>query len=222
MDKYRQACYHAVMKLSDYAQRMGVSYKTAWRWWRAGQLDASQIATGTIIVRDPAPTASHPPIVERVAVYARVSATETRPNLEGQADRLVAYCAAKGYQVYQVVKEVGSGVNDSRPQFLQLLADPSIAVIVVEHQERATRFGYRFLETLLERQGRRIEVVSVADTGREDLVADLVAIVSSFSARLYGPRRAKRKMETIVRELTGQEALVVEEREQEVAEDATR
>ena len=134
----------------------------------------------------------------------------------------MAYCAAKGYQVHQVVKQVGSGVNDSRPKFLKLLADPSITVIVVEHKDRATRFGFRYLETLLQRQGRRVEVVNLAENGREDLVADLVAIVYSFCARLYGQRRAKRKTETIERELTGQEAPVAEEREQEVAEDATR
>jgi putative resolvase len=210
------------MKLSAYAQRMGVSYKTAWRWWRAGKLDAYQVTTGTIIVRESAPTAIDRPTVEWVAIYARVAAAENRPNLDGQADRLVAYCAAKGYHVHQVVKEVGSGVNDSRPKFLKLLADPSIAVIVVEHKDRATRFGFRYLETLLERQGRRVEVVNLADNGREELVADLVAIVYSFYARLYGQRRAKRKTETIVRELTGQEALVAQEREQEVAEEATR
>jgi putative resolvase len=138
------------MKVSEYARRMGVSYKTAWRWWRAGRLDASQDASGTIIVRESAPTAIHRPTVEWVAIYARVSAKENRPNLEGQADRLVAYCAAKGYHVSQVVKEVGSGVNDSRPQFLKLLADPSIAVIVVERQDRATRVGFRSLDTVLE------------------------------------------------------------------------
>ena len=177
------------MKLSACARRLGVHDKTAWRWWQAGQLGASQVASGAIIVRDPASTASHPPVVEQVAVYARVSAKENRPHLEGQAERLVAYCAAKGYHVCQVVKEVGSGVNDSRPKFLKLLADPSIAVIVVEHQDRATRLGFRFLATLLEQQGWRIEVISVAGTGREDLVADLVAIVSSFCAGLWTATR---------------------------------
>jgi predicted site-specific integrase-resolvase len=210
------------MKLSEYARRIGVSYKTAWRWWRAGKLDAHQAATGTIIVREPAVVATSSPAAERVAIYARVSAAENRPNLESQADRLVAYCAAKGYQVHQVVKEVGSGVNESRPKFLKLLADPSIAVIVVEHKDRATRFGFRYLETLLEQQGRRVEVVNLADNGREDLVADLIAIIYSFCARLYGQRRAKRKAETMVRELTGQEALVEEARQQEMAADATR
>jgi predicted site-specific integrase-resolvase len=78
------------MKLSDYAQRLGVSSKTAWRWWRAGKLDAYQVTSGAIIVRESAPTAIHRPRVERVAVSARVSAAENRPHLDGQADRLVA------------------------------------------------------------------------------------------------------------------------------------
>jgi predicted site-specific integrase-resolvase len=75
-------------------------------------------------------------------------------------------------------------------------------VIVVEHKDRATRFGFRYLETLLERQGRRIEVVNLSEDGREDLVSDLVAIFYSFSARMYGQRRAKRKTEAIIKELT--------------------
>jgi putative resolvase len=196
------------MKLSEYARRVGVNYQTAWRWWRAGKLDAYQAASGTVMVREPVETATPSPANHHVAIYARVSAAENRPNLETQAERLVGYCAAKGYQVHQVVKEIGSGVNDSRPKFLKLLTDPTVVLIVVEHKDRATRFGFRYLETLLEQQGRHMEVVNLADNGREDLLADLVAIIYSFCARLYGQRRAKRKTETIVKELTGQESPV--------------
>jgi putative resolvase len=145
-----------------------------------------------------------------VAIYARVSAAENHPNLESQAERLIAYCAAKGYQVHQVVKEIGSGVNESRPKFLNVLADPTIKVVVVEHKDRATRFGFRYIETLLEQQGRHIEVVNLAANGREDLLADLVAIVYSFCARLYGQRRAQRKTEMIVKTLNSQEPLTEE------------
>ena len=56
-------------------------------------------------------------------------------------------------------------------------------MIVVEHKDRATRFGFGYLETLLARQGRHLEVVNLAEDGREDLVTDLVAIVYSCSAR---------------------------------------
>src|SRR6185437_15421747 len=86
-----------------------------------------------------------------------------RANLDTQAERVVAYCAARGYQIHQIVKEIGSGINDSRPKFLDLLANKDLTVIVVEHKDRATRFGFRYLETLLAQQGRRIEVVNLAD-----------------------------------------------------------
>ena len=136
----------------------------------------------------------------KVAVYARVSSAENKSNLESQADRLVAYCNAKGYQVAKVVKEIGSGVNDSRPKFLALLENQSIQMIVVEHKDRGTRFGFRYIETLLRCQGQSIEVVNQAENGMEDLLADLTSIIYSFCARLYGQRRAKRKTERIVQQ----------------------
>jgi putative resolvase len=189
------------MKLSQYAKQQGISYSTALRWWKAGQINGYQAPSGTIIVQADEPGER----VQKVAIYARVSGAEHKANLERQADRLVQYCEARGYQVAQVVKEIASGVNDSRPKLLSLLKDPSLTRIVVEHRDRLTRFGFRYLETLLEIQGRTIEVVNVAENDKEDLMADLVAIVYSFTARLYGQRRAKRKTERIVAELQEQE-----------------
>ena len=136
-----------------------------------------------------------------MAIYTRVSSAENRGNLDRQAEELVAYCTARGHQVAKVVKEVGSGVNDDRPKLLALLEDPSIGLIVVEHKDRLTRFGFRYLDTLLKGQSWAIEVVNQAENGTEDLLVDLTAIVYSFCARLYGQRRAKRKTEVIVREL---------------------
>lgn len=69
----------------------------------------------------------------KVVVYARVSSHEMKENLNRQADRLIDYCVAKGGQVNQVVKEIGSGVNGNRKLFLKLLANPTITIIVVEH-----------------------------------------------------------------------------------------
>ena len=155
--------------------------------------------TGTILIETEPASANTPS--QRVAIYARVSSAENKGNLESQAERLAAYCAARGYQVAKLVKEVGSGVNDARPRLLALLDDQSLGLIVVEHKDRLTRFGFRYLDTLLKAQGRAIEVVNPAENGTEDLLADLTAIVYSFCARLYGQRRAKRKTERIVAEL---------------------
>ena len=186
------------MKLSEYAKQQGISYRTAFRWWQAGTIKGYQAPSGTIIVTDGEKSVV---VSEKVAIYARVSSQEHKENLERQAGRLKDYCAAKGYQVSSVVKEIASGVNDSRPKLLALLRDTSVTRIVVEHRDRFTRFGYHYIETLLQAQGRTIEVVNLAENDTEDLLADLVAIVSSFTARLYGQRRAKRKTEAIVKEL---------------------
>jgi putative resolvase len=179
------------MKLSAYAKQEGISYQTAWRMWQRGELPAHQLPSGTVIVDVPAaPQAVRP---RRVAVYARVSSADNRANLEYQAERVAAFCAAKGWQVAKVVKECGSGVNDQRPQFLALLADTSISHIVVEHKDCCSRFGVAYIQTLLTTQGRDLVIVNEADTGHEDLMQDFVAIITSFCARLYGRRRASRK-----------------------------
>jgi putative resolvase len=188
------------MKLKDYARQQGISYRTAWRWWKAGKLPGHQMDTGTILIA-PATLSPGEEKALRVVIYARVSSAENTSTLDSQAERLVAYCAARGYQVTKVIKEVGSGVNDARPQLLALLEDQAIGLIVVEYKDRLTRFGFRYLETLLKTQGRAIEVVNQAENGTEDLLVDLTAIVYAFCARLYGQRRAKRKTEVLVRVL---------------------
>jgi putative resolvase len=190
------------MKLSHYAKQLGVTYRTAWNWYNAGKLSGYQTPTGTIIVTETnAVSAQTPNKSNKTVVYARVSAAENKSNLESQTRRLLDYCAAKGYQVEQVVKEIGSGVNDRRPRLLRLLTDESIGRIVVEHKDRLTRFGFNYLEALLKMQGREIEVINLSDNGKEDLVEDFVAIVTSFCARLYGQRRSKRQTEKLIAEL---------------------
>ena len=179
------------MKLSTYAKQLGISYHTAWRMWQRGELVARQLPSGTIIVETPAPAT--PARVQKVAVYARVSSEENRKNLDGQAERVAAFCTARGWQITKVVKESGSGVNDQRPQFLALLADTSISQIVVEHKDRCSRFGVAYIQTLLKTQGRELVIVNEAEEGQEDLMQDFVAIITSFCARLYGRRRATRK-----------------------------
>jgi predicted site-specific integrase-resolvase len=157
--------------------------------------------TGTIIITDAPPETAVTVAEQKVAIYTRVSAAENKDNLEGQAKRLMDYCAAKGYRITLIVKEIESGVNDARPKLMKLLTDPSVTLIVVEHKDRLTRFGFNYLDKLLAMQGRKIEVINLAEDGKEDLVQDFVSIVTSFCARLYGQRRSRRKTERIIAEL---------------------
>jgi len=180
------------MRLSAYAKQMGVSYKTAFRWWKAGKLDAYQLDTGTVIVREP--LASEAPT--NVALYARVSSADQKEDLERQMQRLKDYAASRGYQVTTIVSELASGLNESRPKFLKLLTDASIGVIVVEQRDRATRFGLTYIEQLMQMQGRRLEVIFPSDTDN-DLVDDFIAVITSMASRIYGRRTSKRRAEKI-------------------------
>jgi putative resolvase len=174
------------MKLSAYAKQVGVTYKTAYQWWKAGQLDAYQLPTGTIIVREAQPSATG------VALYARVSSADQQADVTRQRHRLRDYAAARGYQVVAEVTEIASGLNDERPKLTKLLTDAQVGVIVVEHRDRLTRFGYGYLTALLEHQGRRVEAIYPSDTDN-DLVDDFVAVITSMAARLYGRRNATRR-----------------------------
>lgn len=183
------------MKLSEYARRVGVQYRTAWNWYRAGKIKGYQTETGTIIITE-LDGASRPQSSKTV-LYARVSSHKQKADLERQGQRLQDYCAAKGWQVTRVVKEIASGVNDNRHKLTELLADETVTRIVVEHKDRLTRVGFGYIETLFVNQGREIIVINLAENDNDDLLEDLASIIYSFCARLYGKRRAQKKAELV-------------------------
>ncbi|MDW8295130.1 MAG: IS607 family transposase [Aquificaceae bacterium] len=190
------------MKLSDWAKKMGISYRRAWQMFKDGKLpNARRLPTGTIVVLEE--EVYQKPSNNEVAIYCRVSSHENIDNLERQAERLKEYAIAKGYNIKHIVKEVGSGVNDARPKLTKLLKQRDYDILLVEHKDRLTRFGFNYLKLLAEEQGKVIEVVNCAEEEKDDLVQDFVAVIYSFSAKLYGLRRAKRKTEEIIKEITG-------------------
>lgn len=184
------------MRLSQYAKKMGVTYQTAHKWFKEGKIDgAYQLSTGTIVV----PEENEKPKRTKTIIYARVSSNEQRQtNLITQAERLVDFCMAKGWVIDDVVKEVGSGLNDNRKQLVKLLKDPTIKRIIVEHRDRLTRFGFHYLEILAEIEGFEIVVANkTLDNDKNDLMSDFTAIITSFCARLYSKRRQKHKQEQL-------------------------
>jgi predicted site-specific integrase-resolvase len=186
--------------LTDYARQQGISYRTAWRWYKAGKIQGQQIDTGTILITEAVSMPEHA-LSSKVAVYTRVSSAENMSNLESQAEPPGSLLYSARLSCEQSGERNWSGVNDNRPKFLALLADPSIGRIVIEHKDRGTHFGFRYVETLLNTYRRTIEVVNQADNNTEDLLADFTSAFYSFCTRLYGQRRAKRKTEKLTQEL---------------------
>jgi putative resolvase len=101
--------------------------------------------TGTILVSEPVPVREQL-TTSNVAVSTRVASSERQATLDTQAERLMAYCTVRGYQMSKAVKEIGSRVNENRPQALALLADPSLGRSVIEPKDRGTRCGFCYLE----------------------------------------------------------------------------
>jgi putative resolvase len=134
-----------------------------------------------------------------VVIYARVSSHGQRADLDRQVSRLTAWASDRDLIVRQVVVEVGSGLDGKRPTLRRILSDPDAKVIVVEQRDRLARFGVEPLQAGLSAQGRRIVV---ADHGEriDDLVRDMIEVLTSMCARLYGRRGARNRA---MRALTG-------------------
>jgi putative resolvase len=176
------------MKLSEWAQRQGIHYMTAWRWWKAGKLPvpAYQTPSGSIMVELPDSSPG------RAVIYARVSSHDRRLDLDRQIARVARWATQEGLQVAEVVAEVGGGMNGKRIKLRRLLADPQATTIVVEHGDRLARFGVEYVAAALAAQGRRIVVVEEGET-TYDLVGDMVEVLTSLCARLYGHRGARNR-----------------------------
>ncbi len=179
------------MKLSEWAAQQGVHYQTAWRWWKRGTLPvpARQLASGTILVEVPASPAG---TAGRTVVYARVSSHDQRADLDRQVSRVMLWAGEHQLAVDQVVTEVGSGLNGRRPKLARLLTDAQVGTIVVEHRDRLARLGVEHLQAALAAQDRR---VLIAEDGEatDDLVGDMIEVLTSFCARLYGRRGARNR-----------------------------
>ena len=156
-----------------------------------------QMATGTVVVTDTV-TGKHAETALSVAIYARVSSSDQKNDLESQLGRLAAYANEQGWRVIHSVGEIGSGLNGHRPKLMNLLADPDISAIVVEHSDRLMRFGVEYVESALAAHGRKLFVVDSSEV-KDDLVQDMIEVLTSFCARLYGRRSARNKAKKALR-----------------------
>jgi putative resolvase len=177
------------VKLAEWARSNGVHPQTAYRWFREGKMPvpARRLESGTIWVET-----SRPETSERTVIYARVWSHDQRSDLDRQVARLTRWATSNGHDVDEVVTEVGSGLNGNRPKLRRVLSDPTASVVLVEHRDRLARFGVEHLEAALGAHGRRLVV---ADPGEraDDLVRDMIEVLTSMCVRLYGRRGARNR-----------------------------
>lgn len=139
---------------------------------------------------------------KKVFIYCRVSTKKQADsgNLERQKERLTKYCVEKGYSVLNIYEEVASGLNDNRRELGKMLRRIEEAdCIVVEYTDRLACFGFNYLKAFAKYNGVEIEAVEQKEKleQNEEMVKDLISIVTCFSARLYGARGSKRLKKVI-------------------------
>lgn len=140
---------------------------------------------------------------EQCVVYARVSTKkqEEAGNLDRQVGRLSAFAAQHHWPIVAVVTDVASGLNENRrglQTVLHLVARREASHVLVEYKDRLARFGFAYLDTFIQAFGAQITVMDQEDkNAQQELVEDLIAITTSFSARIYGKRGGKKLVVTV-------------------------
>ncbi|MGW1260297.1 IS607 family transposase [Streptomyces sp. NPDC002513] len=181
------------MNLTEWARAQGVHPQTARRWFHDGMLPvpAERVGPRTILVNVEANQALAA-VTGGVGLYARVSSHDQKAGLERQTARLAEWAAKAGCRVVRAESEVASGMNGARPKVRRLLADPAVTTVVVEHKDRLGRMNTELVEAALAASGRRLVVLDDGEV-EDDLVRDMVEVLTSFCARLYGRRSARNR-----------------------------
>lgn len=136
----------------------------------------------------------------KVAIYCRVSSHDQKKkgDLDRQIGRVTSYCVKEGYNIVSIFQEVGSGMDDNRAklhQLFRLVDQGRIGKVVVEHKDRLSRFGFGLLSKYFGSHDVSIEWTqeTLGKSYEEELVEDIISLMASFSARIYGRRSAQNR-----------------------------
>lgn len=137
------------------------------------------------------------PSEKRTIGYARVSSYDQKEDLLRQASLLESYCARQGWK-YEIFQDLGSGLNYNKKGLKKLIKEiclGGIGRLVVTHKDRLLRFGSELIFSLCEQFGTEVVILNASEEAsfEDDLVQDVLEIITVFSARLYGSRSRKNK-----------------------------
>ena len=184
-------------RIGEFARRVGKSPQTIRRWEREGRLKAKRLSSGQRYFdeSDVRLVLGRRPERRKTVVYCRVSSAGQKDDLQSQVAAMEQYCLASGIAVDEWIQEIGGGMNFKRKKFLRLMdqiQQGEIEKILVAHKDRLVRFGFDLIEHIAATNGCEIEVVNQESlSSQQEMVEDLMAIVHTFSCRLYGMRKYK-------------------------------
>jgi len=137
--------------------------------------------------------------------YCRVSSNKQKDDLVRQEDNMRAYLLAQG-KPFEIISDIGSGINYNRKglqEIIKRMADRSVSKVVILYKDRLARFGYDLIKYIADLYGCEIEIIDNTEkTEQQELVEDLVQIITVFSCKLQGKRanKAKKMIQEIIDE----------------------
>ncbi|MFI5334934.1 MAG: IS607 family transposase [Chlamydiales bacterium] len=190
------------VSIIEAAKFLGVSTQTLRRWEREGKDIAVQRTKGGQRRYDLSkmrPLATGPDKLSKgiTLAYARVSSHDQKEDLQRQEKMLEMFCSSHGWS-FEIISDLGSGMNYQKRGLRKLLGrimDGSIGRLVLTHKDRLLRFGAELVFAICEMKGIEITLINHSDepSFEEELAADVLEIITVFSARLYGARSRKNK-----------------------------
>ena len=184
-------------RIHEFAKRIGRSSATVRRWEREGKIVAKRLPSGHRYFdeSDVRATMGIKPEKRDTVVYCRVSSVGQKDDLASQVAAMEMYCRSAAISVDHWVQEVGGGMNFKRKHFLSLIdriQRGEIARLLVAHKDRLMRFGFDLFQHIAVENGCELIVVNQESLSpQQEMVEDLMAIVHTFSCRLYGMRKYK-------------------------------
>ena len=190
-----------LLRISDIENKYRLTHNSLKEWEKRGLLSAYKTPGGhrRYLESDIQKLLNMDKVNLKTCFYARVSTRKQEENLNRQVERLRQYCKEKNYRDPLEFIEIAGGLNDKRRQFHKMIDSvirKEINLIVVEYKDRLSRFGLRFIHHFFKGLGCKIEVIetSASNDENKELVDDMLASITSFSARLYGKRGGRKKL----------------------------
>ncbi|WP_413804018.1 IS607 family transposase [Streptomyces iranensis] len=189
-------------RIGEYGQRVGRSPSTVRRWEREGRIVARRTTSGQRCFTDVDVRRILRPgfddSARRTVVCSPVSSPGQRDDLASQVEAMEEFCRGRGLAVDEWVRKVGGGMNLKRKKLLALMdaiERGEAGTLVVVHKDRPARFGFEYLEHIVGKNGCQAIVANQDSLSpQEEMVPDLLAIVHTFSCRLYGLRRYEKPL----------------------------
>lgn len=199
------------LSISEASEKLGISIGTLREWERNGQITPvrtpghhrrySEESLREVMGQNPMDESG-----KKTVLYCRCSTEKQRENMLRQKLRLMEHANEKSYD-YLVMEEIASGVNENRRQLdklMDMIIAGKVCRIVIEWKDRLARFGFTYLKKFCDAFKVEIEIINHRDEQKyeEEITEDIIAIMTSYSARIYGKRGGRTKAATTTEPLT--------------------